>query len=215
MKQDTSTFLTKYKKYFFPIGSIIAGVFIIVVVIIPQISSISDVLEGIRNQRAELSALKSSHAVLTSQPTIELDAGYDTVLTALPREKEVGLIFSALSAAAADSGTVVREFSIEVGGVFGRAAAITPGIAGSPSVGVLVRLGGGDARSFVDFARALQNRLPLSEVVKINISGDSATIDINFFYKPLDLAKIQNQDKILPISKSDNSLLGELSERKE
>jgi len=203
--------LNRYKNYFFPLGSVFAGIVLIFAVIFPQIGSVSEELSAIRQQREEVDALSESYDNLVSQPSDELDAVFTTAITSLPSEKQLALIFSALSAAAAQSGTSIREFSLTVGGVFGRAAALSSGVSSTPGVEVIVRLAGSDTSSFANFARSLQEQIPLSEVNKINLAGDTATYEVKFFYKPIDSAKIQNQHNIPPLSKQDKELVKTLA----
>ena len=58
----------------------------------------------------------------------------------------------------------------------------------------------------------MRERLPLSDVLVINSSGSFATIEMVFFYKPLNLSAIAAQNRVLPLSQTDKNLLEQLRE---
>lgn len=200
-----------YKKLMIPAALVLSSVIILLFIILPQISSISDQLLIIKNQQEEVSTLKASLNVLTGQPNTELDTGFATSIHALPTGKDIALIFSVLSESATATNIILKEFSLTIGGVHGRAAKLDSG-ATLPKVNVTASIGGTERRDFVSFASELQKRLPLSELSRLDMSEDSATVEIAFFYKPYDITQTKKLDKILPLSQADLNLLNKLRE---
>lgn len=204
--------ITKYKRIIIQIAINITAVFIVVVIILPQFSSIGDILSQIKTQKIEVSDLNATLSTISSAQDSNLDASMTSSTHAVPIAKDVSLIFSTLSQAAAASGTELGEFSLTVGGVYGRALQTTSGVTSVPSVVVTASVKGGGAKNLIQFPNELQKLLPLSQINKLGFSGDTASFEISFFYKPLDELKISKQQKVVPLSAADLSLLNQLRE---
>jgi hypothetical protein len=204
--------ITKYKKFIVPVAINMATVFIIVVIILPQFSILGDTLSQIKTQKEKVSDLNSTLSTIVSAQDLTLDSSLTSSTRAVPTGKDVSLIFSALSKAAAASGTELGEFSLTVGGIFGRAAQIAPGVGSTPSIVVSASVKGGDVKSLIQFSSELQKLLPLSQINRLNVSGDTASFEISFFYKPLDELKISKQQGVAPLSQADLNLLSQLKE---
>lgn len=210
MKSFLSIYYPKYKKQLMALVFLLLSLFTIFRVIIPQMLSISESNNILNEQKREVLELKETLSVVSS----ETDQGplyAQTVTAALPRSKDVSIIFSALNSAASTSGTELREFSLEVGGLYGRAAA-TGGSSGIPAIEVIARLAAVDPRNFIDFAKHLEQSLPLSSVRSIDINGSQANFSIAFYYKVLDLSRISKQGKVVPLSQADRNLLNQLAD---
>ena len=131
----------------------------------------------------------------------------------MPTSKDITKIFGALTSAARASNTELKEFSLKVGGVFGKSDALNPPAAvGVPQISVVARVSSPDASGLISFAQKLNQRLPLSEVKKIEAIGNLGVFDIGFYYKPLDQNLISKKDKVVPLSEADRNLLNQLAE---
>lgn len=208
--KEVYSYVIKYKRFIVQILLGLSSVVMIFWVIFPEISWISNELSEIKSRSEVASTLKQSLSVISSAPDEALDDNFNTAVHALPPGKDVVLIFSALSSAAAASNTTLEDFSLTVGGIYGRAAKVISGVGSAPSVDVSAHVGGASPESLIDFARALSQKLPLSEVSKINISGSGASYQVSFFYKPYDTSQMAKQDKVALPPQSDLNLLNQL-----
>lgn len=212
MKIDYRLLFIKYKKFLVPIGAIV-GVFLLTfLVIIPQFSQITEKMREISDKRAEIKMLNNSINTVRTTPDSVLEENYDVATKALPLEKNVEYIFSALSTAASVSNTQLEDFSVEVGGIYGRAAKLPEGLVAAPQINVSAHIGGNSARDVVGFMQVLAETLPVSQISKVDISTGGGSYKLNFFFKPVDAAKIANQFDIQPLSQSELNLLKKLKE---
>lgn len=213
MKKEFDEFYKKYKKQILPVGLFCLAIFIIFRVILPQLTSIGDSNQIISQKTSEAETLQNTLSILTNSNADEVSSDQKLVMQALPNSKDITLIFSALSSAAAASNVELKEFSLKIGGLYGRAANIaTGGVKGVPAVDVIARVEAPDGESMVLFSNELQKRLPLSEIKKIDASSNLGTFDISFYYKTSDLALLSKQDKLTPLNQADLNLLNQLRE---
>ena len=213
MKNIPQIIITRYKKFIIPLVLNLLTVFLVFWVIFPQIGQIPQQLSKIKTQTSQNKTLNESLSLLRSLPDSEVDENFTTVVSALPTTKDVALIFSSLSSAASASNTQVESFSLNAGGIFGRAAELSDtGTITTPTLSVIAQVGGASAASLTQFGSELTVRLPVAEIRNLGLANDSATYEIGFYYKPLDTAKIDRQDKIIPLSQSEINLLNQLKE---
>ncbi len=212
MEKKIKTIFINYKQVIIPLILIVGCFLILFFVILPQVPSISGKLSTIKKQNGIVSDLKNSISTVNSESSQTLDSEVSTSTTALPTVKDISVIFDALTRAAESSNTTLSTFSLNVGGVYGTAARIPNNTPGTPNVNVIAHVQSSDSRGLVDFATALSKTLPLSEVKKINVSGGEGTYDIDFYFKPVDSAKIAKQDHVAPLTASDKSLLNQLEQ---
>ncbi len=210
MKYKIPEIIIKHKKILTPLLFIVLGIFVLLFIIIPQFSTISDLNNQVAAENDKVNTLKNSLQVVSSQDDQDLNAKVGIATDALPTAKDVSRIFSALSQASDASQTVLGEFSLNVGAIYGRAQQLEGKIQGTPSITVNVRVEGNGARELSDFAKDLQKALPLSEIRQMGISDNSASYQINFFYKPVDLSVISKQDKVVLPNQNAVNLLNEL-----
>jgi hypothetical protein len=203
-------FYLKYKRLLLPVLFAALAVFMVFFVIFPQISSISNLSNDISAASERVQTLKVSLDTIASQNEAELDSKLSTATDALPTVKDISRIFSTLNSAAAASNTSLREFSLEVGGVHGKAAEVTGDLPTAPSMSVVARVEG-DIRSLSEFGMALSRKFPLSEVSKIDGSGDTASFQIAFFYKPVNMSMIAEKDNVSALSPADSEFLNKIN----
>jgi hypothetical protein len=208
--KDFKLFYFKYKRVFLPSLFGLLAVFLIFMVILPQISAISKLTSDLNEASNKVQILKSSLDVISSQNEAEVDSKLGIVTEALPTAKDILRIFNSLNSAAASSNTTLREFSVEVGGVYGREAEIKQDLPSAPSMEVVARVDG-DVRSISKFSDALYRKFPLSEISTIDSAGDSTTFQVNFFYKPVNFSILSKQDKVSALSAQDVEFINKLS----
>lgn len=214
MKQEFFQIYTKYKNQILPITFIILSLFVAFRVILPQFSSISQTNTEIENKKQELEILNNSIKVLETASDDEVSQDLTLSTDALPTSKDVTKIFGAMTAAARASNTELNEFSLKVGGVFGKAVSqvdVAPTI-GVPQVSVVARVSSSNASNLIQFAQELDKTLPLSEVKRIDTVSNLGTFEISFYYKPIDLNLVSKKDKVVPLTQADRNLLNQLTE---
>lgn len=212
MKKDLKQSYVKYKKQLTPIIFLALSLFIIFGVIVPQLSAVSESSRQIQNNAKDVEELKKTLSVVASQNEADLTSDLSTSLKALPHSKDITLIFGALSSSAASSQIQLREFSLEVGGLFGGAQASSVNIKGSPSVNVIARVSAGNPFILIKFSNEIQKRLPLAQVTQIDANEALATFNISFYYKPLDLTLISREPNAAPLTQADSDLINKLKE---
>ena len=208
--KELSPYYLKYKKFLLPAALIFLIFFLVFRVILPQLSSIGDLNQEIFDKNQKNASLQNSLSAISNQNQDTLSSDLDTATQALPTSKNIAFIFDALSAAATAAGTDLKEFSLKVGGLYGRAEKVSSNNVGVPTVDVIVRIGGADATSIAQFTKEIQQRLPLAEVKTIDATGSLSTLEVSFFYKPLDLFLLSKKENVAPISQADLNLLSQL-----
>lgn len=212
MKQELFRIYIKYKKQILPSVLILLSLFIVFRVILPQVSAISGTNSIIEIKKQELETLNNSIRVLeaTSDDAVLADIALST--DALPTTKDITRIFGALSSAAKASNTELSEFSLRIGGVFGKEISVRDTSAiGTPQVSVIAHVSSNDPSDLIRFAQELNHTLPLSEIKKVGTIGNVGTFEISFYYKPIDLNLISKNDKVKRLTQADRNLLNELS----
>jgi hypothetical protein len=206
-------FIQNYRKILLPLLLIFASVFLMILVIMPQFSSITNKMSEISDQNKLIATLTNSQRAVTDTSEALVNSDFDTATLALPVQKDISLVFDALTQAASETNTTVSTFAITVGGIYGKAAEAST-VAGNPNMSVTASVIG-DVASLVAFTQKLNETLPLSEISKIDISDSEAVLEISFYYKPVDASKIASEDSVTPLSQSDKILLNKLKEWEE
>lgn len=201
----------KYKQQILPLAFMLFSIFILFRVIIPQFSTISETNNLIISKKEELSVLNNSLKIIESADRDQVARDFGISTTALPTAKDIVKIFSALTSATAKSDTELKEFSLKIGGLYGKIIENTSQVIGAPDVAVVANVQSENPANFIEFARELSKTLPLSEIKKINTTGNLGVYEISFYYKPLDLTLVSKSDKVQELSQADKNLLNELS----
>lgn len=209
--EELKRYYVKYKKQILPLVFLSLSFFLIFRVILPQTSAISESNQLISSKTSQIDTLQKTLSVVSSQNDSLIEEQMDTATKALPGIKNIAIIFEALTSAAAASGSELREFSLKVGGVYGRAAKVTGFVKGVPSISVTARISG-TPFDLIKFSKEAQERLPLAEVKALDTSKDTGTFEIDFFYKPYDIAAIAKQEKVSSLTQVDLNLLTQLKE---
>ncbi|HVT01048.1 MAG TPA: hypothetical protein VHE53_02320 [Patescibacteria group bacterium] len=212
MKELTPYYI-KYKHFILPTVFIMLSFFILFRVIMPQVTSIASANQDIETKNNDVQNLQTSLSALSNSDDSAINDDLDIVTKALPVSKNITQIFEALSSAAGGAGVDLKEYSLKVGGIYGRAEKVAQtGVRGVPTVDVDVKVSGASPRQIVDFTKQIQERLPLSEVKQINSTGNSATLEVSFFYKPLDLTLVSRQDNVPGVNQNDLTLINQLKD---
>lgn len=206
-------YLEKYKSQAIFLCVIIAAIFTVLWVIIPQFQSISGVRQDIADVQKKLTNTQKSVQTLSGQNREAIDSNFKLVTTALPPGKDVTNIYTALVGTASKTGVIFEGFTVQLGDVYSKkkTSPIISTSTGSPTINVSAKFGNVTQKTFSSFARALAVAFPLSEITKILIVDGSGEVQINFFYKPYNLAVIGKTDVVTAINAQEQALLTKLA----
>jgi hypothetical protein len=195
-----------YKDFLLPIGVILVSILVIIYVVFPQIQQYFSSQDLVKAEQQKLDALNSNYNLLTSLDDAKIASNLDTLSAALPPEKDFAGIIDAISYVSAKTGVSVGNFEFSLGDL---SASNFAGTA-YPSTKIDISLKG-DPKSIVEFAHELTKTMPIAEVTALNISGDSGTLTVLFYYKPYPVQSVSDQTPIAPLSAKQLSLIKELS----
>lgn len=207
MKKELRPYYIKYKPWILPVVLFSVSFFVVFRIIVPQLSSISDTKNTISLKQDELNRLTTTYQTLSAQDPSTADSQLATVSKALPTAKDIAGIFTTILDSASAAGVSLEGFSVRVGGIYGKAAVATSANGAFPFLSMEIKINSKLASQFTDFADTIQRKLPISEIKTFDLSRASGSIQVNFFYKPTDLAIISKQDKIGPLSAQEQKLL--------
>jgi hypothetical protein len=200
----------KRKQQLVPLILGFAAFFVLVRVILPQWTDITDVQSLVTTKRAAIEAKTETVRILNSLTSEKIDEDYTLVTTALPLRKDIVLIYSELNDVANRSGVELGGFSVKIGDIYTTAKSTKSSdqtINGIPYFTILVNVSG-ESDGMRKFADLMYESLPVVEISTIDISKRDARYTINFFFKPLSL-KPDNASAtaIQPLSAADTKQL--------
>lgn len=199
----------KYKKYLVPAIFILTSLFIVFVIIFPQISEIGKLNKSIEDKKKVVMDLQDDLNTLITLSEEGTKSDLATVANALPSAKDISLMFLALSSSASFANVELAGFSLKLGGVYEAGSGSVPSVAGFPTLSMNVVIKSKEPESIISFIEKLHEKIPLSEVGKFEISSNVANFNVNFYYKPYDIASISTQ-KVTPLSDSEKKLIEKL-----
>ena len=202
----------KRKQQILPLVFAFAAVFVLFRVIIPQWSDVQEASTLMGTKQAELKAKEESIALLNSIPDETINKNFETITKAVPMQKDIVLIYSELTNAAAAEGVKLGGFNVKIGGIYSSESKKTTEktINGMPYVNIVISVTGNGA-GLRTFAEKLYQSVPLVEIKSVDIGRNDARYDVNFYYKPVTLRPSGGSAKALePLSATDTKLLEQL-----
>lgn len=201
----------KYKENIITASYVLASLLLIVFVILPQFSTLSVNNAKVAEKEENVKKLLLSSQTVATLSRGDIASDLSTVTAALPEGKDIIILYNAISDAARRANVDITSFSLKVGGVFGgREENAARPLAGFPSVEVVAHVTSHDYRNVLAFLQYLYDAFPIAEVTKVNLVDTESIFDVNFYYKPYDLASLSRQNIIQPLSVSDSNLLTKL-----
>jgi len=195
-----------YKEFLLPTGVILASILVIIYIVFPQIQQYFNSQGLVKAEQKKLEALKNNYNLLTSLDDATIALDFKTLSLALPAQKDFAGIIDAISYVSAKTGVAVGNFEFSLGNL---TASNFSGTA-YPSTKIDISLRG-NAKNIANFADEIVKTMPISEVTTINISGDTGSLTILFYYKPYPSQNISDQTQIVPLSAKQTNLINELS----
>jgi hypothetical protein len=140
-----------------------------------------------------------------------LESDRQTVISALPVDKDFASIINAVTLSSAESGVVVDDFSFGIGPISSASAERSNSlIKGVDTIILSLSLKGG-SDDVIAFIREIGEKLPLSEVDTVDTSENSSILSLVFFSKPYESRDIHPDQPIDPVKAENSTLLGEIS----
>lgn len=195
------------------------GFGVILFVIFPQIENIGLQREMNATKQAQVDELKNSLNVLQSVSTEQVESDMKLANSALPTNKDVIAVFSAISSLANFSNVQLRGFTIKVGDLYVKdeSAKATDvditSVTGFPTMDVVITLTAADQKNLVIFSEELYKNYPIARINTVSAQENESMVEISFYYRPYDLSKIEGSNRLMPYSTEYADLIKTLQER--
>lgn len=196
----------KNRSYILPVVIILVSVMLFFSLIIPQFGALLTTTKEAKDSSLRLQVLKENLNILTNINEEVLDSQLATLNLALPFDKDFIGMLNSIYSTAQKTGVSLGSFSFKIGDLAksengDNFSVVKLSIPVSSSVTAL--------NSFV---QAVSKTVPLSEVNLIKVGNVSSTVNLSFYYKPLDSSNYSQNVPISPISQKGLTLIGQLRE---
>lgn len=193
------------------VASIVVCLVLIFQVLLPQLYSWFSIRDEIASTRERIGVLESNINFINNLDKARLNSQVETVTTALPPEKDFGSMLDVIGAASIASGVNLNDFSFQVGDVASSSGLVTDvrhqGLASIKVTVVAVGTVDG-VRRFID---NVEKSIPVSEIVNIDGSGQTISVSIQFYQKPIANVDIHEDQPLTPLSDEKTALLQKLA----
>lgn len=192
--------------------TIVVCLILIVQVIIPQVQTWFSIRDEVIATTDRITVIRNNLAYMSNLDKTLLDKQLETATAAVPPQKDFSSILNAIFEAALQSGVSLGDFSFNVGNVSATAAGAPKDASQKDLSAIEVtlvlssNLDGGKR-----FLTKIKEKLPLSEVVKLEGNLQATTVTIRFFQKPLAKIVYQDTQPLPPVSPQHQQLLQQLS----
>lgn len=206
---DRSTLRLLYyqcKEYVPPILIVAVSVALFIIFVIPQTVSFLAMKNEEHVQREKVKVLKRNFAFLARMSDATIDTQFATASQALPSEKDFAGILQAISSAASIANVGLGDFAFQVGDLSTKSAELSQRSSLEITLSLTAEVEG--TRRFL---KELSEKLPLSEVVSVNLAARSATVRTIFYYKPFVAKKFNSSISMEPLSSTEEKLLEQVS----
>jgi len=198
----------KNKSYVLPSVLILVSILLFFQFVIPEFSLLFKTQEEVSALKAKTELLKENLNMLTNIDQDTLDSQYNTMILALPVNKDYIEILNTVNVAAQKAGVSLGNYSFKVGSL---------GKSDSADISPLIKLtvpiesGLTGANSFVQI---INNTVPLSQIDAVNVVDTSSSITLSFYYKLLDTSNYSQDALISPVSQEGLNLIDQMKEFK-
>lgn len=170
-----------YRAYITPVVVISMCVFLVWMVIVPQMSQWQRMREEEKRTQEKVKRLTQTTQFFSTLEDTVLESQFQTLAKALPAEKDFAGVINAISQAARESNVSLGDFFFEVGNLSTPSA--QKEVASVPHLSIQLSIDGSDA-AVNHFMNVLGNTFPLSEVLSIQRTGKTTALQTVFYYKP-------------------------------
>ena len=204
-KETLNLLYTEYSEYVFPALSIAISLMLILVFLLPQITSFSAKNTEKNTEVAKLNQLKSVNSLVSGTDVTLLDSNLSIASAALPTTKDFEAILSTLSSIGNDANVSILNYHFQDGNFSsqGNASRI-------PSLSFNMDLSASPAQT-LDFINRIYQAFPLCEVTSITGADISSTISIQFFYKPFEPSGSGDMSVVKSLNPKETNALAQIS----
>lgn len=213
-KEQVLFYIRKYKQNFVPIALYFFGLFILMKILIPQITQFQAVRKEYQNKSDQIELLKDSVETLSSLDEVSLSDTLSDLERALPREQDATLIVSSINAAALRSDAEIIGYTISPGRIYEKQAedevvstVEKTGTETVPFQELELQVSADGLQNIIDLALEFQELVPISEITKLSASGGEGNFLIKFYYKPFNKEAVSKRDVVTPFKTSDLELI--------
>lgn len=191
--------------------SFLGCIILIFQAIIPQAQSWFSIRNEEEATRRKIAIIRGNANLMLNLNKNVLEGNRQLAIHALPVEKDFGAIINAVVTAAARSGVSIDDFSFSLGLVSSPSAQskINPE-ANDPRVGLFLYLTGGIDR-VKSFISEISEKLPLSEIEKMDVNKEGMYVALYFYSKSYVLPRVSLDEPIRPLTPENNRVFSNLS----
>lgn len=218
MEFGNTDFLKNNRRFLGPIVLFVLAAFIILRVIIPMISSISEERTRLTDSQARLEKLNSSQNAIQEINADNIVDNIELTKKALPINKEIIQIYTTVVDVAARNSIDLSSFSVKVGQVYNKDGLIDAASDKDsqsqefPTLDISVDVEARDTDSLFKFSNDLMKVLPLANVNNFSTSQTNGQYDISFYYKPLNTGALAQQEFVTPLNDTEKQSLQTIEE---
>ncbi len=196
------TIYRENKAFLIPIAVLFATIVLIIFFLIPQVNGYIQNQDQVRIEKDKLLNMQKSLSELSQASSDTLDNEVKLSSLSLPPNKDFASILLAISQASAFSGVSLGDFEFQVGDI----GKITASGTSVPSLKITLNLTG-DIPAIARFIGEMKKSVPISQITSVKASGNFATVDVVFFYKPFPPTGSSDPEKIRNISSQEKNMV--------
>jgi hypothetical protein len=196
--------LNKNKSYIVPIVIILVSIMLFLQFVIPQFGALFTARKEAGVVAAKLEVLKANLDILTNINEETLDSQLKILNSALPLNKDFIGILNSVYSTAQKTGVDLGSFSFAIGDL-----SKSENSDNFPVVNLSIPINAG-ITVMNSFVEAISKTMPLSEIQSIKTGNVSSTINLSFYYKPVDTSGYSQDVSISSISQKGLTLIDQL-----
>jgi hypothetical protein len=176
-------------------------------IIIPQFKELLAARKEAKESSIKLEVLKKNLDVLTNIDEKTLDSQLKTLSLVLPSNKDFVGILNSVYSSAQKAGVSLGGFSLAIGDPY---LSKSENSNNFPVVRLSIPINA-DVATANNFIKIISKTAPLSEAYSIKVGNAFSTINLSFYYKPLDVSSYSQSVRVNPISQKGLTLVDQLS----
>lgn len=193
------------------LGFWLAASFILVVnIALPQAQNWFSIREEALATRQRIAIMNSNLTFMSNLNKTVLENNRQTVVRALPVEKDFENIINAVAESSVLSEVVVDDFNFALGPIASSSADSMKINNGMDVISVNLSLDGG-IDNIKKFITEIEQKMPLCEITSVDTGRGGTSINISFYSKTYRSLKIPYDEPINPVSAANGTMLGTLS----
>lgn len=179
--------------------------------ILPQLEQWFSIRNEVIATRQRTEIINSNISYMNTVDRNQLTSQLQTMMLALPAEKNFGMILDSLNLSALRSGVSFQDYTFQVGKVSSQSAQLSsariPGVS-TVTVSVIVD---GTVDEVRVFMREMAKTLPLSEILSVDGSSGAITVTYDFYQKNLPTSTLRDDQPIPRTAEVNATLINRLA----